>query len=110
MSRFQKTISALLRKPQQQTRIPASAVRELEHKVAAIPFWFHSLDLATGVVTPGLKSPQQHMHELASFRIPDLRGKTVLDIGAWDGFYSFAAERLGAAVFSSCKQDHLDHL
>ena len=28
--------------------------------------------------------------------MPDLRGKSVLDIGAWDGYYSFAAERLGA--------------
>jgi len=46
MGRFQKTISTLLRKPQQQTRIAASTVdmatvTELEHKVAAIPFWFH---------------------------------------------------------------------
>jgi len=99
MGRFQKTISTLLRKPQQQTRIAASTVdsRELEHKVAAIPFWFHSIELAAGVVTPGLKSPEQHARELASLRIPDLRGKSVLDIGAWDGFYSFAAERLGAA-------------
>ena len=98
MSRFQKTISALLRKPQQQrTTHNVSAVTELEHKVAAIPFWFHSIDLGMGVVTPGLKSPEQHTRELASLRIPDLRDKTVLDIGAWDGFYSFAAERLGAA-------------
>ncbi|MBL6750792.1 MAG: DUF1698 domain-containing protein [Nevskia sp.] len=27
----------------------------------------------------------------------DLRGKTVLDVGAWDGFFSFEAERRGAA-------------
>lgn len=74
-----------------------TTLRELEHKVAGIPFWFHSIDLAKGVVTPGLKSPEQHKRELTSLRIPDLRDKTVLDIGAWDGFYSFAAERLGAA-------------
>ena len=66
MGRFQKTISALLRKPQQQTSIPAPAVTELEHKIAAIPFWFHSIELAKGVVTPGLKSPEQHARELAS--------------------------------------------
>src|SRR5205807_7937958 len=29
--------------------------------------------------------------------LPDLQGKSVLDIGAWDGFFSFAAERAGAA-------------
>jgi tRNA (mo5U34)-methyltransferase len=97
MGRFQKTISALLRKPQHQTRIPAPAVTELQHKIAEIPFWFHSIELAAGVVTPGMKSQEQHTRELASLRMPDLRRKSVLDIGAWDGFYSFAAERLGAA-------------
>src|SRR5262245_7170405 len=71
--------------------------RELSDKVAAIPFWFHSLDLGHGVITPGRKRAEIHDRELASFRLPDLRGKSVLDIGAWDGFYSFAAERLGAA-------------
>jgi tRNA (mo5U34)-methyltransferase len=30
-------------------------------------------------------------------RLPELRGKSVLDIGAWDGFFSFEAERHGAA-------------
>lgn len=71
--------------------------RELYEKVAAIPSWFHSIDLGMGIVTPGVKSPEQHEHELAALRLPALQGKTVLDIGAWDGFYSFAAERLGAA-------------
>jgi tRNA (mo5U34)-methyltransferase len=71
--------------------------RELNDKVAAIPFWWHSVDLGMGVVAPGLKTPTAHARELASLHLPDLRGKSVLDIGAWDGFYSFAAERLGAA-------------
>lgn len=71
--------------------------RELCQRVAAIPFWFHSIGLGYGVITPGHKSPEVHAQELASFRLPDLHGKSVLDIGAWDGFYSFAAERLGAA-------------
>ena len=81
-----------------QGKIPdAPEARELYDKVAAIPFWFHSIDLGMGIVTPGFKSPTAHRKELASLRLPDLRGKSVLDIGAWDGFYSFAAERLGAA-------------
>lgn len=70
--------------------------RELSDKVAAVRFWFHSLDLGHGVVTPGFKSPEVEQRELASFQVPDLRGKSVLDIGAWDGYYSFTAERLGA--------------
>jgi tRNA (mo5U34)-methyltransferase len=49
------------------------------------------------VVTPGAKTPAVIARELKSLRLPDLSGKSVLDIGAYDGYYSFAAERLGAA-------------
>ena len=58
--------------------------------------WWHSIDLGQGVVTEGAKSPAVLAAELEILRLPDLSGKTVLDIGAWDGFFSFAAERLGA--------------
>jgi tRNA (mo5U34)-methyltransferase len=71
--------------------------RALYREAAALPVWCHSIDLGHDVVTPGIKTPAYHARELASLRLPDLRGKSVLDIGAWDGFYSFAAERLGAA-------------
>lgn len=62
--------------------------------VAAVP-WFHRIDLGDGIVTPGRDdSPRK----LAEIRMPaDLTGKTVLDIGAYDGFFSFEAERRGAA-------------
>ena len=57
--------------------------------------WFHTIDLGPLGVTPGAdNSPQR----LARMRFPaDLRDKSVLDVGAWDGFYSFEAERRGAA-------------
>jgi tRNA (mo5U34)-methyltransferase len=58
--------------------------------------WWHSIDLGESVVTPGRK-PVDLERELRALQLPDLRGKTVLDVGAWDGFYSFAAERLGAS-------------
>jgi tRNA (mo5U34)-methyltransferase len=54
--------------------------------------WFHSIDLGHGVVTKGL-SEGPYISESA---LPDVRGKAVLDVGAWDGYYSFLAERLGA--------------
>lgn len=55
--------------------------------------WYHSIDLGQGVTTRGLsQSPL-----LDAERLPDLRGRSVLDIGAWDGYYSFLAERLGAS-------------
>lgn len=69
---------------------------DLRRRVAEHPFWWHSIELADGVVTPGHKSLDVLEGELESLRLPDLRGKTVLDIGAWDGYFSFAAERLGA--------------
>jgi tRNA (mo5U34)-methyltransferase len=60
-------------------------------------YWFHSIDLGGGVVTPGAKSPRQHQYEAAAFfdRV-ELVGRSVLDIGAWNGFYSFEAKRRGA--------------
>ena len=69
---------------------------ELEKMATSVPFWWHSIDLGSGVITNGFKSAKFLRNELKSLRLPDLRGKTVLDIGALDGFYSFEAERLGA--------------
>jgi tRNA (mo5U34)-methyltransferase len=55
--------------------------------------WFHSMPLG-GTVTPGVVDTAK---SLAQYQIPaDLSGKTFLDIGAWDGFFSFEAERRGA--------------
>lgn len=55
------------------------------------------------MVTPGSKTQEQLRHEIEALQLPNLHGKTVLDIGAWDGFFSFAAEQRGAKVVS------LDH-
>ncbi len=59
--------------------------------------WFHSIDLGNGLVTPGWEGPATK-RKLGRLGLPDdLSGLTVLDIGAWDGFFSFEAERRGAA-------------
>jgi tRNA (mo5U34)-methyltransferase len=80
------------------TQRPVEPSREnLQAAVDAVGFWWHSIDLGHGVVTPGAKSLSHITRELESLRLPDLRGKSVLDIGAYDGYYSFAAERLNAA-------------
>ena len=57
--------------------------------------WYHTIDLGHGVVTHGVDdSPIR----LARLNLPaSLAGQTVLDVGAWDGFFSFEAERRGAA-------------
>lgn len=70
---------------------------DLQARADSVGFWWHSIDLGQGVVTRGAKTPATLAHELKSLRLPDLTGKSVLDIGAYDGYYSFAAERLNAA-------------
>jgi tRNA (mo5U34)-methyltransferase len=59
--------------------------------------WFHSIDIGDGLVTKGIK-PSFALRGMADIVFAKgVAGKTVLDIGAWDGFYSFEAERRGAA-------------
>jgi tRNA (mo5U34)-methyltransferase len=68
---------------------------ELKNEVAKIR-WYHSIDLGNGVVTPGWE--KNTASRLPKLLIPDsLQGMTVLDVGAWDGFFSFEAERRGAS-------------
>ncbi len=56
--------------------------------------WFHSIPLGDGTITPGLDSSMDKLEQVCLPK--DLSGKTVLDIGAWDGFFSFQAEKAGA--------------
>ncbi len=65
--------------------------------VAGVPFWWHTIDLGEGVTTPGHDNPRSQ--ELRAQAVPRrLRGKTLLDIGCWDGYFSFLCERRGAHV------------
>ncbi len=68
-----------------------------EEVIERCPEWFHSIELAPGITTPGRKSAAAWQEDLAKIRLPDLHNKTVLDIGAYDGFFSFAAEQRGAS-------------
>lgn len=66
---------------------------DLQRAVSAIQ-WAHRIDLGQGIVTPGVWNTPQLLPRL--HLPPDLTGQTVLDVGCWDGFYSFEAERRGA--------------
>jgi tRNA (mo5U34)-methyltransferase len=84
--------------------MPAPGREQLQEEIDAIGWW-HSIDLGDGLVTPGRKGGAEYMaQELAALALPPLAGRTVLDIGAWDGFYSFHAEQAGAARVTA-----LDH-
>ena len=65
---------------------------ELEQKVKSFPYWYHKIDLPFGITTPGWAPINKDMYGIPS----DLSGKRVLDIGSWDGFWSFEALRRGA--------------
>jgi tRNA (mo5U34)-methyltransferase len=54
--------------------------------------WYHTIDLGQGVVTKG-----DSAQEVVPGILPDVTGRSVLDIGAWDGKYSFLAEQSGAS-------------
>jgi tRNA (mo5U34)-methyltransferase len=61
--------------------------------------WYHSIELPNGDVIPGVQPLERQKLRLRQFPIPDdLTGKRVLDIGAWDGWFSFEMEKRGASV------------
>lgn len=69
----------------------------LDERVAA-QFWWHSIDLGNGIVTPGHKDRQRMAIEFANtFGKLDLSSRSVLDIGAWTGGFSVEAARRGAS-------------
>src|SRR6202007_292830 len=61
--------------------------------------WWHSFELPDGRTIQGVNDIAGLKNRIGQFPIsPDLRGKRVLDIGAWDGWFSFEMERRGAEV------------
>lgn len=71
-----------------------SEIAELRNIVNSFA-WFHQIDLGDGIVTPGIDKTFEKISEM---NLPaDLTGKSVLDIGAWNGAVSFECERRGAA-------------
>lgn len=58
--------------------------------------WWHIVPLRDGRVTPGKSHVSKYEDDFA-FTSLDFTGKSVLDIGAWDGYWSFRAEQRGAS-------------
>lgn len=67
------------------------------HPRAILPMNFHTQTFPNGEVMNGFKSAEMLEMEADMFFKHGVAGKTVLDIGAVDGFFSFEAERRGAS-------------
>ena len=66
--------------------------------IAANPRWYHTIDLGSEGVTPGLID----LRAVAAKVLPrDLGGKRALDIGTFDGFWAFELEKRGAEVVAT---------
>jgi tRNA (mo5U34)-methyltransferase len=62
-------------------------------EVAATRLWYHTMELAPGVVTPGWFDLRPIADRLPW---PDVTGARCLDVGTYDGFLAFELERRGA--------------
>lgn len=80
---------------------------EILRKVSSIE-WYHAIEVAPGIVTPGRYNPKPFL-KLMGFP-EDLSGKTVLDIGAYDGFFTFEAEKRGAKRVVALDRHPATHL
>lgn len=61
-------------------------------------YWYHTVDLGNGLVTPGI---YDYRETVSAFGFPDdMSGMTVLDVGTATGFFAFEFERRGARVVS----------
>jgi tRNA (mo5U34)-methyltransferase len=61
-------------------------------------WWYHTVDLGNGLVTPGCYDYRQSLRE---FKFPDdMAGMSVLDVGSATGFFAFEFEKRGACVTS----------
>jgi tRNA (mo5U34)-methyltransferase len=70
---------------------------EIRERVRAVPYWRHSIELGHGIVTPG-HDRDTPADRLAFIALPDdFTGKSVIDVGAWDGLFAFECERRGAS-------------
>jgi tRNA (mo5U34)-methyltransferase len=73
--------------------------------------WWHSFEMPDGSRIDGVNTLESLKNRIGQFPIPeDLRGKRVLDIGTWDGWFAFEMERRGADVVAiDCWENPLFH-
>ncbi len=76
------------------TRDSTVLEREPQAAIASVNWWYHSIEVAPGIVTPGVFDLRAIVERLPW---PVVQGKRCLDVGTYDGFLAFELERRGAA-------------
>jgi tRNA (mo5U34)-methyltransferase len=79
------------------------SISELHEQIAST-LWYHTIEIAPGVVTPGWFDLRPVIEKMPW---PDVRGKRCLDVGTYDGFLAYEMERRGASeVIAIDIEDH----
>src|SRR5918996_1345053 len=73
---------------------PSAHPEAARSAIAEHGYWYHTLELAPGVETPGWFDLRPIVDRLPW---PDVAGKRCLDVATYDGFLAFEMERRGAA-------------
>ena len=77
-------------------RLPSGMSRDTVQARLDAMAWHQAIDFGDGLVARPERLQETRQFADALFQGLDLRGKSVLDVGAWNGAYSFAAEARGA--------------
>jgi len=77
-------------------KIDTTALSSLREEVNNLR-WFHQVDFGNGIISPGLGQLCNLKAQADIYFESGILGKTVLDIGCWDGFNSIEASRRGAS-------------
>jgi tRNA (mo5U34)-methyltransferase len=81
-------------------RLSATEQEAVKRKVAELGPWFHNFQIAEGIWTNPEGGPGPHYPDirwnLIEPLLPELSGKSVLDIGCSSGFFSLKLKELGA--------------
>ncbi len=89
------TVSAAEPPPGDRANAAAAAIAELRARFEEFD-WYHTQELAPGIVTPGMFDLRGYVDH---YGIPqDLSGMRVLEVGTFEGFWAFELERRGADV------------
>lgn len=73
-----------------------AADADLRSRIAKLP-WHHQIEFGNGILTHGNTKIEVLRAQADIYFKSSVRGRSVLDIGCWDGFNSFDAHRRGAA-------------